>query len=542
MPEEGALAEGEVERRARIDYCEYVGELFLKCTFDQLSKWCGENGIAYAGHLMADNYPDSIRCGYYSQVDILRRFEIPGVDAIWEQIRYPYGGREPYDAVETARMPFFPRLAPSAARQTGKNVSLTEAMGIYGDGITPDEIKYVSNYHIIRGVNYISFAHIPFSAERFSALATRPDFRPEKPGFFHLGQVNGYLARLSYLARLGYAEGEVALYHPCRDYCAGKEVSEAAVRSYRDLGVALEERNVYFDIIDDAGIRASEDTGEGLRLGDALYRHIAVPECRYMPEDVKAKIGKYASEGAPVYEFKNKSLRVMTRRLDEGRLWFIFNEGAEAVSEILSFEGKHIYRLEAALGEIYEVAHPEARLGCGDMAVFLVTDKEYLTVSEKAEWSKEISGFDAACYKKFIVTFDGLRNAFGEGMPPAYEPFSGEITYTTDYALDVSPKAGERYKLSLSGFSLTVSVVLGGKRYVFGTTPMEVIIDGADIPSSGKIEITVANTALDEIQAKAHLKKYYPEAELGPYLVRIEEFEKRVPELKFGKVMLTKMK
>ena len=542
IPDDGALARTEEERRARIDYCEFVGELFLKNTFDKISEWCGKNGICYAGHLMADNYPDSIRCGYFSQVDILRRFDIPGVDAIWEQIRFPYGGRDPFDGEETARMPFFPRLAPSAARQTGKNVSLTEAMGIYGDGITPDEIKYVSNYHLIRGVNYLSFAHIPFSASRFSALATRPDFRPEKPGFYNLGQINRYLARLSYLARLGYAEGEVALYHPCRDYCAGKDVSEAAVESYRALGVSLEENSIPFDIIDDAGIRAAAITPEGLRLGDAIYRYIAVPECRYMPEDVKEKCEKFLGMGTPVYKFKNKFLRVMTRRLDEGRLWFIFNEGEDAVREELSISARHIYKLNADLGEIYEVDRAEAVLGGGDMAVFLLADKVYPTVSEEVEFTCELSGFEPDSYKKLLVTFDGLYNEYGKGAPSDGEPFSGEVSYTASYTLDNEPKVGERYKLSLSGFSLTAAAELGGKRYTFGTTPMEAIIEGGSLPRSGEIKITVANSALDEIQAKEHLKRFYPKAELGPYLGRIEEFEKKVPTLRFGKVYLSKMK
>ena len=539
LGERGAKTDREMQ--ARIDYAKLTGELFLKNTFDKLADWCLKHGIAYAGHLMADNYPDSYRCGYLSQIDILRRMHIPGVDAIWEQIRYPYGGREPFDAVETARMPFFVRLAPSAARQMGRNISLTEAMGIYGDGITPNEIRYVTNYHVIRGINYISYAHIPFSGKRYSALATRPDFRPEKPGFFNLGQINEYFARISYLARLGYAEGDTALYHPCLDYTVGGELSDAAVENYRAAGVSLEQRCIAFDIIDDEGIRNSCDTGVGLALGDAVYSHFVVPENKFMPEDVRKKIAPYLGAGEPTYRFNNDKLRVMTRRLESGRLWFIFNEGEPTVTEELSIgDGKNIYRIDANVGEIHLEKSAAVSLECGDIAVFLVTDETLDAVSSERGQSTEICGFEPVGYKRLVITYDGLENEYGEGMLP--DGASGEATYIAGYSLPSTPKAGERYKIRLEGFSLTASVKLGTTRLSFGTTPMERIIDGSQLEKNGQIEITVANTSLNEIHRQDGLRKYYPAEEVGPYLYRIEEFEKNEPLLKFGRVFIEKMK
>ena len=538
----GALAESEEEIRARIDYCEYLGEKFKEATFKKLRKWCDENNICYAGHLMADNYPDSCRSGYFSQLELLRQMAVPGVDAIWEQIRYPYDGREPFDAEETARMPFFPRIAASAARQQGNNISLTEAMGIYGDGITPEEIKYVTNYHIIRGINYISYAHIPIGNERFSALSTRPDFRREKPGFYNLGHINDYFARLSYLARLGHAEGDTALYHPIRDYCANPEISEIAVASYRDAGVKLEKENVPFDIIDDSGIREATVTDEGLKLGDALYRHIVVPKNEFMAEDVKAKIASFVGSGKPAYKFDSENLRVMTRRVGDGRLWFIYNEGSETVTERLRFPDKgRIYRLDCALGEIYEEKSPVPTLLCGDIAVYYVTDSALSTVSTGEEYKKEISGFAPVSYKRFVITFDGLRNEYGEGYPREDGGFSGDITYKASYRLDGEPKAGEKYKLSLEGFSTTMRVKIGDQDFSLGLLPAEKIIDGASLAETGEIEITVSNTALDEIHRKEDMKKFYPAAEIGPYLVRIEKFEKRVSPLTFGRVFISRL-
>ena len=532
----------EEERRARIDLFSLIGERFISATFKPLGEWCKEHGICYAGHLMADNYPDAVRCGYFSILECLRQMQIPGVDAIWEQIRYPYGERAPYDPVETARMPFFPRIAASAARQTSKNVALTEACGIYGDGVTPDECRYVTNYHVIRGINYLSYAHIPFGNQRFSALATRPDYRREKPGFYNLSHLNEYYARISYLARLGYAEGDTALYHPTRDYAAGSDKSENAVRSFRDLGVSLEERNIPFDIIDDEGIRRASERGDGLVLGYATYRHIAVPKNEYMPDDVKKKIAPYLTEGAPVYEFKNKSLRAMTRKLDTGRLWFIFNEGEQTVSERLDIaDGKRMYRIDVQSGDIY-VSDGEIELLCGDIAVLYVTDEVIKTVSDEVEYTVSPSGFAPVAHKRFIITFDGLTSEIGDGKVEPSDDFSGEISYEGEYELQSDPCCDERYLVELQGFSLTVAVEIGDAKFSLGMTPMRKILDGSMLERKGKIRITVANSPLNEINRKKYLKSYYPPAEIGPYISRLEELECRIPELKFGSVYISKMK
>ena len=481
-------------------------------------------------------------CGTFSALDALRKMHVPGVDAIWEQIRYPYGGREPLDD-ETLGMGFFPRLASSAARQCGRNVAVTESLGIYGDGLTPDEIRYVINYQIMRGINAINFAPISFGKSRLSALMTRPNFRPEKPGFYNLKHIHEYFARLSYLARLGHAEGDTALYIPCRDFCAGPERLDAAGDAFRAAGTSLEERNIPFDVIDEYGVRDAVEVDGGLRLGDAIYRHIAVPECRYMPEDVKKRIAPYLGEGEPILRPRSEKLRFMTRKLDTGRLLFIFNEGYEAVSEGFDIGGKRAYRPDAASGEIYRYFGEPITLPCGEIAVLYITDEELAVVSDAVESVSGIEGFAPVGYRRFVIGHHGIYNEEGEGLPPADLPFSGEITYAAEYRLPSKPKSGERYRIVLDGFSASAKVKLGRAELTLGITPMVGIIDGGLLDGCGRIEITVANTAADEVIARDDIITSYPKAEIGiGYRPKLKEFEKRRPVLRFGRVRIEKLR
>ena len=542
IEDSGKLCVTEEEIKARIDHGILLGEIFKRTTFDKISNWCSDAGIYFAGHLDIDNRPHGgmVKCTF-SMIDALRSFHVPAVDLIWEQIRYPYGGRVPLDD-ETLGFGFFPRLASSAARQTGRNVAATESLGIFGDGLTHDEIRYVTNYQIMRGINAVNYGSITLGKSRASCLISRPNFRPEKPGFYNMREFNEYFARLSYLTRLGYAKGDTAIYMPCRDYWADPDTLDDANIAFKKLGTSLEAKNIPFDIIDDAGILMAEDTGDGLKLGDAIYRHIAVPACKYMPDDVKKKIAPYLGEGKPEYEFKNKYLRSLTRKLENDTLFLVFNEGEDTVTESLEIaNGRKVYRLDPRDGRIYREDNTVCTLNCGDIAVYLITDAEYECAPQSAEYEIEISGFEPIAHRRFIVEYEGVKNEYGDGKIDVDEDFSGEITYKAHYELPNEPKVGETYRIKLVGCSSTASVKLGDLEIPLGMTPMVATLDGASLKKCGDIEITVANTALNEIYAKMDVIKSHSKAEIGAYDVRFAVTESRRPELKFGKAIIEKV-
>ena len=532
----------EQERQARIDYYLYLGEQFYENTFVKISEWCEANGIAYSGHIMADNYPHSCHYGYSSSVDVLRTMQIPGIDVIWEQIRWPYGGRKVTDEEETQKMPFFTRIATSAARQMGRNLALTETYSIYGDGISPDEMRYVSNYQAVRGINVFNFLTLPYGKDRCSALMMRPAFCPEKPGFLSLAHLNKYYARLGYLLRLGDAEGDTALYHSARDYMACNESEQAAIESFCAAGVELEEKNVAFDIIDEKGIRNATECNGGLKLGDAIYRHVVMPEYKYVPDDVRAKVAPYLGCGKPTYEFKNDKLRVYTRALDGGRLWFIFNEGEPTVTEKLDISGgKKVYRIDLANGDMYIDSKCAMTLTCGDMAVYYATDEEYSTISDEAEYSAEISELTPVSYNRFIITYDGLENELGSGMPTVDRDFSGEITLTGSYSLPEEPAADDIFRITLDGFGVTARIRLEGSEHPLGMSPMTLTVSGSELKKNGSATVVVANTAANEILAKDAIINFHPEAEIGRYQKITRVFEARRHPMKIGRIIIEKL-
>ena len=544
LTDDGKNAVTEKEIQARIDYQRLLGKLSRDNMFGKLSEWCEKNGVYFSGHLDRDNVPNgAIQCGYFSHIDCLRKFHVPGIDVIWEQIRYPYGNRSPLDK-ESIQMKFFPRLASSAARQEGRNLAMTETFSIYGDGVTPEDIKYAMNYQIMQGINVFNFLTIPYGREGCSALMMRPAFCEEKPGFYNLKHINEYYARLSYLSRLGEAVGDTALFIPCRDYAANPEISAAAIKSFNECGCRLDDNNIPFDIIDEYGISDATVTDEGLKLGSAIYRHILVPENKYIPADIKSKIEKFIGYGEPIYTPKNSALKLMVRNLNNSKLWFVFNQSGETVTEALDIsEGKKIYGINLNNGDMTLESEASPTLLPGDIAVYLITDKIYDTVSYDIEYSVDVEGFSPVSYERFIIDDNGIHREYGDGSPITDEGFSGEITYRATYELPFLPKADERYLIELTDTETTASIEIDGERIcTLGLKPMTCEIAGSALNKSGIINVKVANTAANEIISKTPSVRYLTAPEYNTYMDKMLSFESRLPELKLGNVTIKKLK
>jgi len=534
------LAQTERQQQARIDYGRLIGQLFYENYCKKLADWCGEHKIRFGGHLDKDHIPDGgAHQLYFSHVHALSAFDVPGVDVIWHQIRYPHNNATP----TTEATPFFPRIASSAARQSGKKLALTETFGVYGDGMTQDEMRYVLNYQAIRGINVFNILSLTSSDQRFCAMVERPVFTAKKPGFYNMTGFHIYYARLSYLLRLGEVVCDTALYHPSGDFWANPQICAEACKNYNQAGTELEQNNVYFEIVDDYGLEKAQVTSDGLKIGNAVYKHIIVPECRYMPRAIRAKVALYLdiNQSKPVVH--NDKLRVMTRKLNNGVLWFIFNEGATTVEETLNIPTQNLYRLQLQSGEIYRAENAHISLVCGDIAVFLASDEILPCDPQETEYSVEITGFTPVRARRFTLSTAGIDMEDIDVDAVPEQDFSGEITYMAEYILPYKPKADERYRIVLENTSVSASAYLSGKKVAdFGLTPMTALVSGADLAQNGKLELVVANTAADEILSKGDVINSYPPAEIGPYHAISVEYEKRRPQLKAGHVRIEKVK
>ncbi|MHC4229525.1 MAG: glycosyl hydrolase [Planctomycetota bacterium] len=146
--------------RYRLDYHRAIQARLEETFYRPISKSCDAHGIALTGHPAA---PDDI--GH------LRHFHIPGQDIVW---RYIEPGKP--SALEGAQSTQA-KCASSAMIHLGRRRNSNEYCGAFGHNFTFEEMKWLTNWLIVRGCNML-YPH----AFYYSVRGPRIDERPPDVG------------------------------------------------------------------------------------------------------------------------------------------------------------------------------------------------------------------------------------------------------------------------------------------------------------------------------------------------------------------------
>ncbi len=148
----------------REDYSRAITARLEDTFYAQIHRWCTSHNIALTGHPAA---PDDI--GH------LRHFDIPGQDVVW---RYLEPGKP--NALEGPQSTQG-KCASSAMIHLGRRRNLNEYCGAYGHNFTFKEMKWLTNWLIVRGCNLL-VPHAFYYSIRGPRIDERPpDVGPNSP-------------------------------------------------------------------------------------------------------------------------------------------------------------------------------------------------------------------------------------------------------------------------------------------------------------------------------------------------------------------------
>ena len=191
---------------------DMCSRLFTENYVKRCREWCHENGMRFTGHFNLENEPAGCMRGRnYHLMRSLRAMDIPGIDVIWRQI-FP---GEPYEMCDPtgkyngvggficSENRFYPRYASSAAAQIGGKMAMTETFGVYGSGLTYDQMRFVSGFQAIRGVALFDPLMVVYFRKGFLMTGELPAYAEYHACSADLGIFNKYLERLSYISTIG---------------------------------------------------------------------------------------------------------------------------------------------------------------------------------------------------------------------------------------------------------------------------------------------------------------------------------------------------
>ena len=370
-------------KRVKADYWDVWSDLFRDNFFKVQADWCSENKINYIVHL---NHEDQLPGLARSSGDFfknMRDVAVPGEDAIWAQI-WP-------DHVAD-----YPKLASSAAHLFGKTRSFTESFAAYTYRPTVPQAKWVIDYQLVRGINFVQIMFMSASTNKppqaispTPAPGAKPVASPRTLFFKSdtFPPVAAYFNRATYVLSQGRPASKIGVYVPTPSMWLGDNESNASMLS---ISQQLLENQHDFDFVDEQALSTLLTPGKGtlVNLSGQEYRAIIVPKISLLSLAALNKLKEFSTGGgkvifmgkipemiynknirlsekpgnitwasvepsgnitpevfkmlpAPDFSLDKpcKSIKYLHRRLNDSELYFIFNESSDVQALNISLEG-----------------------------------------------------------------------------------------------------------------------------------------------------------------------------------------------------------
>ena len=523
--------------RLRIDYHEVRADLFVERFMLPLRDWCRARGMISGGHLNGEDVPErTTEYGYGDLLRSLRAMDCPGVDVIWRQLFPPTDGRA------ATTLPF-PRYAASAMHQNGGRFALSESFAIFGDGCSPDEMKWLVDYQMVRGINRFVLAYYAVSNARQWMLLFEPHSGPVTPYWDFEPHWFKYIERTAAFMANGRPGAEIAVYYDVRGIWAGGADREAAAWCHYAAATALDRMNRDYDFVNDESLASAEVTGDGaIKVGAMSYRALVLPTSKWMSDAARAKVKAFRKAGGIITSGSDLSplpetlrirgqgapqLRVMKRIDGKRSLYLVVNESKDAQDVSIDFrEEGPIARYDAERGKLVAVSGTNGKVdwcfgGCGS-AIFVAGAEPESPLPKKYEatfarlsegWTvRRLVSHEAGQDDFVIRTIDEepMPTPLGDWRARLGETFCGKAVYRIAFDSDIEREV----QIDLGRVCWCAGVRLNGEELgnrFFGPFRWEAkLAKGRNV-----MEVTVANllsTLLGDRAVRTRIASRYPPA------------------------------
>jgi len=558
--------------RARIAFYDLWTRKFRTGYFEPLRDWDREHALASGGHLNGeDETINAVRYGFGQALRQLRAMDVPGVDLIWRQL-FP-GRKEQH---------FFPKYASSAAHQNGTRYAFTESFCVYGNGVTPAQMKWLINYQYIRGLNLLVAGCYPMSTRDHHMTGERPHFGPANPYWDQLAGFHVYTARLGYALSIGSPKIATALYYPVRDLWALGEPAKDAVESHDRLAAELFSHQCDFDLIDDDLLAdpATRIEGKEMLAGAMRYGTIICGKVCWMHPDTLARLKQFAESGGQVIFLDhapgtdgtpgtdagslkvmldaasiaesapptatispaNGNIRAAARVVGDGEILALFNEGDAAYDGTFETNLPAIQAVDLMTGGERRTDN-HLHLEPGEMRVLHLRanqDPKSLPALTRTDETLHLAkSLTAEPRRRFTVGEHDFEVAKPEAAPAPFAKaskweewltadFSGEVDYKV--AVEIPQDWNDTpLRLETGPIEYAATVLLDGKEVGYLLWPPWTLDLPSCTPGHHELVIRVANTLANELTSERVVQLWSDKKGPGwpsPYHKRAIEFEK----------------
>ena len=282
--------------RVRADYWDVLSSLYMENYFGRIHQWCEAHGIESMGHVLEDNlrFHRTFEGGNFYKT--MRYLDQAGIDQI---------GQRNMGLIN-------PKLGSSAARLFNLDHTMSETFGAYGWGLTLEEMKSITNWHAVEGIDHEILHAFYYSIEGERKNESPPDL------FYHqlwrdkFTGYTDYARRLLYLSDRGKQVVDIALLYPSTAIMTSGGISQfggiQVLEEYLLTGsMALRAAQFDFNYVDELVLTEHPDfdvpvdlAAGQLRVGTHAYRVVVLPAVGAMTGKAARMLKAFAEQGGTV--------------------------------------------------------------------------------------------------------------------------------------------------------------------------------------------------------------------------------------------------
>lgn len=500
-----------------------VQERLEHAFYKPIGDWCAAHRIALTGH-----------SGNGNELGMLRHFQWPGQDMVWRWLVPDTPHATDHRESLTAK------AASSAARLGHRRFSGVEVFGAYGWRLTLDEVKWLLDWYLVRGINLI-FPHAAFYSIRGRrAFESEPDLTVHNVWWPHFGLLGDYGRRMCWLL----SDGE--------EVCATGIVSDGDSMAW-DAAWILEEHQQDFIFLDDPALRAARVETGRLVAGEMKLRLLVVDKPGKLSAESEQRLSEFEAAGGTVLRTWSPAdlsaqvaavvgrdvewlgagataLRALHYRKDGLDAYLLVNEGETPLDgHVLLSSSGGVQRWEALDGSMRP--WPAEASGTGRVKSPLRLERREAAVlvvdpKGKPDATSALPALPGAVVTEIaspwqVTDKDGKPAAVpapGDWARTAgYETFSGTLCYHATFNL--APEQARARFLDLGSVRDIAEVWLNGRRLgVRLWAPHVLELGDACRVGENRLEIRVTNS-----MANAYDGAQFPSGLLGPVVLQTGE-------------------
>ncbi len=326
------------QKRIKADYWDVWSDMFGEYFFQQQADWCAQNNLEYLVHLNKEDDMMQLVTHEGDFFECMRHVQMPGVDAIWNQI-WP----------DNTNATNYPKYASSSAHVYGKPRSFTESFAAYHIKPSVAQAKWVLDYQLVRGINMVEVMFVPASSS--GKLGLNGWTASEE-----FSGVANYIHRCCYLLSQGRPAADIAVYHPTTSLWLGHKESNDYVLQ---LMQTLLETQHDFDFVDETALSSAMqlENGRFKNLSGQTYRTVLIPSAFAISKQALNRLKSFAASGGKVVFLGDEPSLVVDKTFRDATApgdlsWAIKEPSGELTLEVLKALPEPDVKLDSACAEI----------------------------------------------------------------------------------------------------------------------------------------------------------------------------------------------